>query len=603
MSVLLATEIPCILLFLNRSRNSQNSPKRMHPQLSQLFRDISLKFSPAESEDIVQSSKRFYGEQFSSLENQDLMSCLGLLQKLGYVSNTKLTLIKEFVAPKSNNENDINDAIEKFRASCPPQVEPEKVLQGRSDDIRKITERLETGIRPVVNLHGSAGVGKTTIAKEVCAKWRGESYVFDLREAKDMRAIYLNIMNTLELTVPVGYVSLGYVVERIYAKFDQKHEDTPVLFLLDNVEQFTVGQGKEGRNLKTVFMQFLGKLSECDGKGKTRTLHILLTSRTQLNNEENVLDYELEPLKDSSSEKILLSDEGTDLDAEQKRKLLDVCKGIPLLLKGTEAILRQKRKSSGDLIAELETLLSSMGKVVTPVKSKSEEDTKETEKPFDVKEEGVDKEQILVIKEMFDTLPSDSLKISAVLISLFCGPFSASTAAEVLGTSVPETFAQLEGLVTSEIINVVNLEAKELMYDIHPLLRKYADGIKNDAMYSDAYTKAKARFYEHFTSKMKPIARIVDSDYVKAFQMFALDRPNFEFTVDISLLPEYFSVPSDFHESALIASLYNAMLSGEKQMELFHSWAEMCKDDGKSGMYTGLYFSLTTKLIYSTSVS
>ena len=554
-------------------------------QLNKLFRDISLKFSPAESEDVVQSSKTIYGEQFYSLENQDLMSCLGRLQQLGYVSNSNVTLIKEFVAPKSINENDIYDAIEKFRASCPLQVEAEKVLKGRSDEIRIITEKLEAGKRPVVNLHGSAGVGKTTIAKEVCAEWRGEAYVFDLREARDMRAIYLNIMNTLELTVPVGYVikSLDYVVKRIYTKFHKKHEDVPVLFLLDNVEQFTAGQGKEGGNLKTAFMQFLGKLSECDGKGKTRTLHILLTSRTQLNNEENVLDYELEPLKDSLSEKILLSNEGMDLDTQQKKKLLDVCKGIPLLLKGTEAILRQKRKSPGDLIAGLEALLASTGKFVTPVKSKSEEDTKETEKSFDLKEEGVDKEQLLVIKEMFNTLPSDSLKISAVSISLFCSPFSASTAAKILGTNLPEAVAQLEGLVTSGIINVVNREAKELMYDIHPLLRKYADSIKNDAMYNDSYTKAKARFYEHFMSKMKTIARNVESDYVNAFQEFALDRPNYEFAVDISLLPEYFSVPSEFHESALIASLFNAMLSREKQTELFHSWAEMCKDDGKSG--------------------
>ena len=32
-SVLFEIEIPCILLFLNRNKNSQNSPKRMHPQL------------------------------------------------------------------------------------------------------------------------------------------------------------------------------------------------------------------------------------------------------------------------------------------------------------------------------------------------------------------------------------------------------------------------------------------------------------------------------------------------------------------------------------------------------------------------------------------
>ena len=31
MSVLLEIEIPCILLFLNRNRNNQNSPKRMQP--------------------------------------------------------------------------------------------------------------------------------------------------------------------------------------------------------------------------------------------------------------------------------------------------------------------------------------------------------------------------------------------------------------------------------------------------------------------------------------------------------------------------------------------------------------------------------------------
>ena len=168
-------------------------------ELNQLFKDISFKFSPAESEDVVQSSKRIYGNQFNSLENQDLLSCLDRLLKLGYVSSTNLTLIKKFVAAKSNNENDINEKIESFKASHPHQVEPEKKLQGRSDEIKKITEILQVGQPPVVNLHGSAGVGKTTLAKEVCAKWEGKSHVFDLREAKDMRAIYLNIMDTLEI--------------------------------------------------------------------------------------------------------------------------------------------------------------------------------------------------------------------------------------------------------------------------------------------------------------------------------------------------------------------------------------------------------------------
>ena len=39
MSVLLEIEIPCILLFLNQNRNSQNSPKRMHPSSDIFFRN------------------------------------------------------------------------------------------------------------------------------------------------------------------------------------------------------------------------------------------------------------------------------------------------------------------------------------------------------------------------------------------------------------------------------------------------------------------------------------------------------------------------------------------------------------------------------------
>ena len=341
-------------------------------------------------------------------------------------------------------------------------------------------------------------------------------------------------------------------------------------------------------------MQFLGKLSEFDSQSKTRSLNILLTSRTQLNNSEKVVDYELKALKDSFSEKILLPVETSNVNAEQKEKLLGICKGLPLLLEGTGAILRLGRKSANDLIRAIEKLMTSQSGAGPQVKSKVEEDAKE--KPINFQEEGVDLGQTSIIKEMFDTLPSDSLRVSAVSISLFCGPFSDSTAAKVLGTSPSEAVAQLEGLVNNAIIHVVDQEAKELMYDIHPLLRKYAESIRNDDKFHESYTEAKGRFYEHFMSKMKKIAGFIESSYVKAFNEFARDRPNYEFAIDISLLPEYFSIPGEYHANALIASLFNAMLSGEKQTELFHSWAEMCKDDGKSGLLF-LFYSQTIAII------
>ena len=54
----------------------------------------------------------------------------------------------------------------------------------------------------------------------------------------------------------------------------------PVLFLLDNVEQFTTGQGKEGKNLKMGLVQFLVRLSEFDKEDRKISLKLLLTSRT-----------------------------------------------------------------------------------------------------------------------------------------------------------------------------------------------------------------------------------------------------------------------------------------------------------------------------------
>ena len=541
--------------------------------LQRLFTSIFPKFNSTESEDIVQSLKRNYGGKFNSIDDQDLFSCLQLLEKQGFVSDNHLTLIEEFVAPKSNKEEQIKEMIKSFKDTREQQIDSEKELPGRQKELDQIMEKLETkGESLVVNLFGSAGVGKTTLANKVCSKWQGKQFVFDLREAKGMREIYLNMMSSLNLTVPIGYDDQNYVVANIHEKIQVLNQ--PVLFLLDNVDQFTTEKGKEGNSLKTAFVQFLERLSEFDEKDKKTSLRLLMTSRTQLQDAQKVENFEVKPFESSFSEEILISKGTINVNTHQKNELIDISKGIPLLLKGLAAILRQERKSANDLIEGVEKR-----KAVAPKKSKLEEDAKEKQLHFE--QEGVDIGQLSAIMEMFNTLPTDSLKVSAVSISLFCGPFSASTAAKILGLSPSDTLVQLGGLVTSAIISVVNKEAKEVMYDIHPVLRKYADSIKEDAKFHKAYLKAKGRFHQHFMTKMEKIAKLIDYDYVEAFQMFETDRANYEFTLETSLQPEYFSVPG---ETALIASLFNAMLTEDKQIKLFHSWAEMCEDaDRQSG--------------------
>ena len=550
-------------------------------ELNQLFRDISLKFSSAESENVVQSLKKVYGEPFKSLGNQDLPSCFDRLHEFGYVSSSNLTLLDEFVANKSNNKHEIYKRIENFKASRSPQTKTKVELRGRSDDVKKIIEILQSKQNPVVNLYGSAGVGKTTLARNICNKWTGKNYVFDLREAKDMRAVYFNIMGSLNLSVPVGFLAMNYVVGKIHEHVEKESESQSVLLLLDNVEQLIEGQESEGKNLRKQFIQFLKKLSVF--QGRAGTLNILLTSRYQFEDLQTVTDYNLQPLEKSFSENLLLPTsvprKNANVDAWQREKLLGICKGVPLILKGIAAILRQRRKSPNDLISVTET--TPQRKVQASFKSSPKE--KSEEEPFDFEGQGIDESQMSIIREMFNTLPSDSLRVSAVSVSLFHGPFSPSTAAKILGISVPEAIALLEGLVACEIIQHV-VDVKQLMYDIHPLLRKYAESIKCEAEFCESYSDAQRRFHEHFMSKMTKIAGFIESNFVKAFNDFVSERSNYEFAIDISLLPEYFSVPGGYQESALIASLLTAMLPMKKRLKLFHSWADMCKDDGKSSM-------------------
>ena len=313
-----------------------------------------------------------------------------------------------------------------------------------------------------------------------------------------------------------------------------------------------------------------------------------MTSRTSVKEVSKVEDYELQPLKDIFSEKILLSNKTVDINAEQLKKFRLACSGKPLLLQGLRAILEQGRKIPSALLNELEKRVHSpKKKEETPVKSKVDDDAKE--KAFNFDDEGVGSDEISVIREMFSTLPSDSLKESAVSLSLFCGPFSATTARVILDISLEEAVAQLEGLETNAIISVENGQANERTYDIHPLLKKYAESIKNDEQFVESYSKARKEFCGHFMAQVKTIAGFVDVNFVEAFSKFTSDDANYKFAIDIFLEPESFSGPSEYHENTLIVSLINAMLSIEKRRELFKSWASVCRVDPLTGKQYHLY--------------
>ena len=87
-------------------------------------------------------------------------------------------------------------------------------------------------------------------------------------------------------------------------------------------------------------------------------------------------------------------------------------------------------------------------------------------------------------------------------------------------------------------------------------------------------------------SKIVEIANYIEPNYVRAFHVFETDGGNHEFAVEISAQSDYFIVWGEFHEIALIASLFIAMLNEKKSNEsvrfldwdVWRWWKDKCSN-------------------------
>ena len=135
----------------------------------------------------------------------------------------------------------------------------------------------------------------------------------------------------------------------------------------------------------------------------------------------------------------------------------------------------------------------------------------------------------------------------------------------------------------SQVVSVVP-EAKELLYDLHPLMRKFLKSIGNIKAFVDAFQKAKDNFCKHFISQLTTIAALLDKEYVKAFDSYDFEKLNFELALDISLKSGYLLIPRQHQQSVMICYLLEAMVNDQKQRrKIFHAWAEKVEEDGKQG--------------------
>ena len=551
------------------------------PRFDKLLKDVVDDLSPEELKYAVSSIKtNFEKGKFADKGDQDLYSCLHLFANQGLVSEDNLTLLEKFVVtPQTSKKEGIEAKIRGFKAIRLQEIEEptaatRKELTGRHSDLENVMSKLKTGGSSVLNLYGSSGVGKTRLATEVVSQWQGTmKFKVDLREVERMEDVHFQVLQALMIGSKET-TTVSYEANPVIFKMRQLRQRGlgDILLLLDNVDQFSGGNSMAATSLNDDFVTFLRRL--ITGRAKS-SLKILLTSRSAFRHD--VDNYEVKGLEKISSGELLQRQGTPAIHGSQRERLVEMCRGKPLLLNGMASILRQEIADAERLLGTIEQELE-----VEPFQDAGDEeaDKKET---FDAKEEGIDEEQLSCLRKMFFFLPSKTLKESAVSVSLFCRPFSLEAASKILCVNVSEAAIRMEGMRNSQVVSVVP-EAKELLYDLHPLMRKFLKSIGNIKAFVDAFQKAKDNFCKHFISQLTTIAALLDKDFVKAFDSYDFEKLNFELALDISLKSSYLLIPRRHQQSVMICYLLEAMLNDQKQRrKIFHAWAEKVEEDGKEG--------------------
>ena len=552
------------------------------PRFGKLLKDVVDDLSPEELKYAVSSIKtNFEKGKFADKGDQDLYSCLHLFANQGLVSEDNLTLLEKFVVtPQTSKKEGIEAKIRGFKAIRLQEIEEptaatRKELTGRHSDLVNVMSKLRTtGGSSVLNLYGSSGVGKTRLATEVLSQWQGTmKFKVDLREVERMEDVHFQVLQALMIGSKET-TTVSYEANPVIFKMRQLRQrgQGNILLLLDDVDKFSGGNSKAVTSLNDDFLTFLQRL--INGQAKS-SLKILLTSRSAFRH--GVDNYEVKSLEKISSGELLQRQGTPVIHGSQRERLVEMCRGKPLLLNGMASILRQEIADAERLLGTIEHEIE-----VEPSQDAGDEEAEKKE-TFGAKEEGIDEQQLSCLRKMFFFLPGKTLKESAVSVSLFCRPFSLESAAEILGVNVSEAAIRMEGIRNSQVVSVVP-EVKELLYDIHPLMRKFLKSIGNSQAFLEAYHRAKDNFCKHFIPQLTTIAALLDKEYVKAFDTFDFDKLNFELALEISLTSSHFIIPWKDPEIVMICYLLEAMLNDQKQRgKIFRVWAEKVEEDGKEG--------------------